>query len=421
MRLRRRLSATSRTTSPAPQIWPVPLLGGASRFASGSGHRHPRWGVLTRSWLRSRSGASRRQKRARRRVRPPDYSSGAGVRQLFFKYCSTFDSTPDGNIGPITDALVELTGSSYVVHCPAYPANGRTVYRGHLFVGDALLSESPMRDHPLNPMRDSKLQRVLAAQTRHRVDLLALPSVQGGVAAVRSTLDAASRADGVTHVVADAVCDDDLETLAVAVASSPIVAGAAAFGAAFGEAARAGSVRHQKKRSTRAQPAPGPTAILAGSLSTATRSQVAAFDGPILRIDVDDLVAGDRAVGRALDFATGEVAKGPVLIATDDSFDAHGPSCEMDGAERARRIELTMGRIGRGLVDGGVRRLIVAGGETSGAVADALELSNVRIGPDISVGVPWIVAEDRGLAVVFKSGNFGGPAFFTDAIEAAES
>ncbi|WP_033287820.1 3-oxo-tetronate kinase [Amycolatopsis jejuensis] len=315
-----------------------------------------------------------------------------GVEQFFSKYCSTFDSTPDGNIGPIADALADVTGAPRVVHCPAYPANGRTVYFGHLFVGDVLLSESPMRDHPLNPMRDSRLPRVLAEQTPRPVGAARIEEISGGVA-------------GVHHVIADAVRDSDLEALAKATAGDRLAAGSAAYGAAFAAAAQPGP----RPPAQRPLPPPGPAAILAGSLSRATREQVRAFDGPTLTLEVDDLLDGDTAVHRSLEFA-GRLSSDPVLIAT---------GAASTSAEVSHRIERTMGRIGSGLRELGVRRLIVAGGETSGAVADALALRSARIGPDISVGVPWIVADDGDLALAFKSGNFGGPSFFRDALEVA--
>lgn len=332
-----------------------------------------------------------------------------GAEQLFFKYCSTFDSTADGNIGPIADALVDFTSAHRVVHCPAYPANGRTVYLGHLFVGDQLLSESPMRDHPLNPMRDSHLPRVLAEQTSRGVAQLDFAVVDAGADAATARL---TEIAGAQHVIADAVRDSDLETIAEATAGDRLAAGGAAYGAAFAAAAHQRAGHPRPDREQRPVPPPGPAAILAGSLSRATREQVRAFDGPTLTLGVDELVDGDVAVRRSLDFADRCLASGPLLITTDHDAVA-GP------AGVPRLIELAMGRIGFGLQQLGVRRFIVAGGETSGAVADALALRSGRIGPDISVGVPWIVADDRGLAVAFKSGNFGGPSFFRDALEVA--
>lgn len=344
-----------------------------------------------------------------------------GAEQLFSKYCSTFDSTAAGNIGPIADALVDVTSAHRVVHCPSYPANGRTVYLGHLFVGGELLSESPMRDHPLNPMRDSQLRRVLAEQTPRDVTLLELPAVAAGADAVALCLnEIADHASGAHHVIADAVQDIDLDTIAEATAGDRISAGGAAYGAAFAVAAHARAGHTPLVGRQRPVPPPGPAAILAGSLSCATSEQVRAFDGPTLTLRVIDLVDGDAAVRRALDFADRCLASGPLLISTDhDAVGIPAGGTGLTSAEVSTRIELAMGRIALALEQLGVRRLIVAGGETSGAVAEALTLRSARIGPDISVGVPWLVAEDRGLAVAFKSGNFGGPSFFRDALEVA--
>ena len=343
-----------------------------------------------------------------------------GVEQLFSKYCSTFDSTAEGNIGPIADALVDVTGARHVVHCPSYPANGRTVYLGHLFVGGELLSQSPMRDHPLNPMRDPRLRRVLAKQTPREVTLLTLPTVDAGAATVTACLaEIDGSVAGAHHVIADALRDVDLDTIAQATAGDRLAAGGAAYGAAYAAAAHA-RTGHAPACHDRPVPPPGPAAILAGSLSRATREQVRVFDGPTLTLGVIDLVDGDHAVRRALDFADRCLAGGPLLITTDhDAVGVAAGGTGLTSAEVSRRIELAMGRIGIGLQELGVRRLIIAGGETSGAVADALALRSARIGPDISVGVPWIVAEDRELAVAFKSGNFGGPSFFRDALEVA--
>lgn len=342
-----------------------------------------------------------------------------GIEQLFSKYCSTFDSTADGNIGPIADALIDVTDAPRVVHCPSYPANGRTVYFGHLFVGDELLSESPMRDHPLNPMREPKLRRVLAEQTQRGVALVELSTVDAGVDAVAARL---AEITGAHHVIADAVRDADLDTIAGATAGDRLAAGGAAYGAAFAVAARARAGRPPVVQQQRPLPPSGPAAILAGSLSRATREQVRAFDGPTLTLGVIDLVDGDSALRRSLDFADRCLAEGPLLITTDhDAVGLRAGATGLSAAEVSRRIEIAMGRIGLELERLGVRRLIVAGGETSGAVADALALRSARIGPDISVGVPWLVAEDRELAVAFKSGNFGGPSFFRDALALADA
>lgn len=344
----------------------------------------------------------------------------AGARQLFSKYCSTFDSTAEGNIGPIADALADFSGARRIVHSPAYPANQRTVYLGHLFVGDQLLSESPMRHHPLNPMHDSHLIRVLGEQTSRGVAPLRLPTVEAGEIAISARLaEIADRSVVGHHVIADGVREADLDAVAHAVAEDRLAAGSAAFGAAFAAAARARATTAEPATRHWPVPPPGPTAILAGSLSRATRNQVQSFDGPKLALSLEDLLDGDRAVEHAITFATQALSQGPLLISTAENVRPADHLNQGADADTSRRVEDTMGRIGSELVHLGVRRLIVAGGETSGAVADALALRSAKIGPDIAVGVPWIVAEDRGLAIAFKSGNFGGPTFFRDALRVA--
>jgi 3-dehydrotetronate 4-kinase len=343
----------------------------------------------------------------------------AGVTQLFSKYCSTFDSTPEGNIGPIADALIDLTGAQRVVHCPAYPANGRTVYLGHLFVGEQLLSESPMRDHPLNPMRDAQLLRALGAQTERDVSLVRLTTLDdGALAVIERLVEIAAEAGEARHVIADGVRDADVDTLAEAVALDPLAAGGAAFGAAFAAAACRRSAGRGSGGARRWRLPGGPAAILVGSLSQATREQVRTFGQPALGLTVGEMVDGDAALSRMAAFVGDGLDEArPVLITTD--LDDTAPRGRGDGPSHemiARGIERTMGRMSVELEQLGVRRLIVAGGETSGAVADALGLRAARIGPDISVGVPWMVAEDRALAVAFKSGNFGAPSFFRDAL-----
>lgn len=341
----------------------------------------------------------------------------AGVTQFFSKYCSTFDSTADGNIGPIADVLADLTGARRVLHCPAYPGNQRTVYMSHLFVGAELLSDSPMREHPLNPMRDSQLVRVLASQTSHPVGAVRWTAVNAGPDAVAEQLPRATGEEvELQHLIADAVSDADLDTLAAAVASDHLVAGSAPFGAAFVVAALAKEGGASPSAPTREHVPPGPTAILAGSLSRATAEQMKAFDGRAVVLHLDD-VRDDAAVERALQAVVPALRQHPMLFAIEHNADHQAPTGEP--ADLSARIEQAMGRLGAGLVRMGARRLIVAGGETSGAVAAALGLRSARIGPDISVGVPWIVTED--LSIAFKSGNFGGPHFFQDALEVADS
>lgn len=348
----------------------------------------------------------------------------AGCRQLFFKYCSTFDSTPRGNIGPVADALAEALSASIAIACPAFPENRRTVYQGHLFVGDQLLSESGMRDHPLTPMTDANLVRVLQAQSRRRVGLVPHATVARGAAAIEAALrDLASNGTGLAIV--DAIADADLLEIGRACRAMPLVTGGS--GVAMGlprNFADEGQLPHAS--TAEALPAVGGrAAVVSGSCSVATRAQVASWrqaQRPSFRVDPRRLARGDDVVGEALRWAADELERGPVLVsATAEPAEVRDVQREL-GVERAGAlIEEALARIAVGLVGQGVRRLVVAGGETSGAVVQALGVRSLRIGPAIAPGVPWTLAQRAApgaapLALALKSGNFGGPAFFDEAL-----
>ena len=340
----------------------------------------------------------------------------AGCVRFFFKYCSTFDSTDAGNIGPVGDALLDALGARQAIYCPAFPENGRTIFFGHLFVGDLLLSDSPMRNHPLNPMTDASLVRVLARQTRHKVGLVPLRQVQAGSATLRAALDKLA-AGGVRHVVVDAVADTDLGIIGEAVGDDALVTGGS--GVALGLPAayrRRGLVEH--KPNADALPAlKGPAAVLAGSCSAATLGQIAAFQGQHLALDTDAICRGEPVVDRALAWARERLGDAPILLSASqppDAVKALQATYGVDGSSHA--IEGTMASLARGLVAAGVKRLVVAGGETSGAVVGALDVKALRIGPEIDPGVPWTASEGgTPLLLALKSGNFGARDFFTKA------
>lgn len=344
------------------------------------------------------------------------------IDRFFFKYCSTFDSTPEGNIGPVTDELLDATGSRFALHCPTYPANGRTVYQGHLFVGDSLLHETGMRDHPLTPMTDANLVRLLQAQTNRPVGLLPLDAVRAGVTPTRTEL-ADLRAHGYIHVIADATSDADLQTLAAAADRETLLAGGAPFGAHVGR--RAARHRHAQPKPIPPPTAPlGESAIIAGSASIQTQRQIDAYasHGPTRRLDAARLAANDDLVAETLGWARAHTSGPPVLIAADARADSLARARALLGADTAAAIvERALAEIARGLVAQGVRRLVVAGGETSGAVAQALGIDQVRISRSICPGVPWAFSEDPAIAVAFKSGNFGPDTFFEDAFTALHS
>jgi len=343
----------------------------------------------------------------------------AGARQFYFKYCSTFDSTAHGNIGPVAEAMMAALGTDFAIACPAFPENGRTIFRGHLFVGDQLLSDSGMRDHPLTPMTDANLVRVLQAQSRGLVGLLRYDTVRAGVDATRARI-AALRAEGVRLAVADAIDNDDLRVLAQACADLPLLT--AGSGVALGLPALYAARGWLKldEHAARLDAVGGGAAVLSGSCSVATNGQVAqwrAAGRPLRTIDPRALARGEPVVAQALQWALPQLARAPVLLAaTAAPEELHAVQAELGAARAGELVEHALAEVAAALVQSGVRRLVVAGGETSGAVVQALGVRTLRIGPAICPGVPWTQGEGRPLKLALKSGNFGGPDFFAEAL-----
>jgi uncharacterized protein YgbK (DUF1537 family) len=343
-------------------------------------------------------------------------AQGAG--QILFKYCSTFDSTNAGNIGPVADALLDALGAGFTVACPAFPTNKRTIYQGHLFVGEQLLSDSPMKDHPLTPMRDANLVRVLGRQTKRKVGLVALPTVRQGAAALKDAF-AALRGSGHAYAIVDAVADEDLLALGAACAELPLLTGGS--GIAMGLPANFGF----RKGAAEGLPAVGGrAAVLSGSCSAQSNAQVAHWlkSHPGFRVDPLRLAGGEDLTAAALAWAEAKLAAGPVLIyATADPASVQEVQARLGSQRAGELVEQCLAKVARGLVEQGARRLVVAGGETSGAVVNALGVRALRIGPQIDPGVPWTqtvemrVGEPR-LALALKSGNFGAIDFFDKAL-----
>ncbi|MCX5034791.1 MULTISPECIES: 3-oxo-tetronate kinase [Streptomyces] len=339
-----------------------------------------------------------------------------GAAQVYFKYCSTFDSTPQGNIGPVSDALLDAAGGDVTVHCPASPPNGRTVYQGHLFVHDQLLSDSPLRHHPLNPMTDSALVRLLSAQTRHPVGLVDWATVRRGAEAVREAITAHQQA-GVRHVVADALTDEDLAVLGAAALELPVVAGAAGLAEGLGHAYPATG-----PSSVEPKPSEGRAAVLAGSCSARTLEQIAQFYAaglPSLHLDVLAAATGRDVTGEALAWYAEQDPALPVLVyASASPEELAAVQAQLGVAEAAAQVEELLGTLASHLVERGVRRMLVAGGETSGAVTTALGVRAVLVGEEADPGVPWTYATTNSgdLALMLKSGNFGAPDLFTRAL-----
>lgn len=358
-----------------------------------------------------------------------DWLRAQGCRQFFFKYCSTFDSTDAGNIGPVTDALLDALSSgpgatAFTIACPAFPENGRTIYRGYLFVGDTLLNESGMENHPLTPMREANLVRVLQRQTGSKVGLVRYDTVGKGVSAVRESFDAL-RGDGARMAIADAVSDADLHVLGEACADLTLITGGSGIALGLPANFRRAGLLAQRNDAAQLPRIEGLSAVLAGSASKATNAQVAAWreTRPAFRIDPLAAARGEPVVAEALAFAQPYLDKDePMLIyATATPDEVKAVQHELGVNEAGHLVESTLASIARGLRERGVRKFVVAGGETSGAVVQALDVRSLRIGAQIDPGVPaTATTEAEPLALALKSGNFGAVDFFEKALRHLE-
>ena len=338
-----------------------------------------------------------------------------GANQFLFKYCSTFDSTSDGNIGPVADSLLDELGAEFAFVCPASPENGRSIYNGHLFVGDQLLSESPMRHHPLTPMYDSSLIRLMNAQSEHSCGLIDIHTVRKGPeaisAAARRLIDSGHR-----YGVTDAIDEGDLETIGAATAGHRLITGAA--GMAIGLPANLGS-RGEAETRWCLPDIDGRCLVLAGSCSAATRNQIAEACRiwPNRKLDIHLLAKGPEEIARTVDWAASQPADTPVLIYGSSDPEEVRENQQKYGTDTAGElIETGLASIARQLALQDFTRMIVAGGETSGAVVAALQIRGLRIGSEIEPGVPWTeTIGGRPTALALKSGNFGSPDFFANA------
>ncbi len=345
-----------------------------------------------------------------------------GATRFYFKYCSTFDSTDAGNIGPVAEALMDALGADQAIACPAFPENGRTVFKGYLFAGDVLLNESGMQDHPLTPMTDPNLVRVLQRQSKRGVGLLDYRAIRGGADAARSRLDAL-KAEGKGLVVADATDADDLRTLAAAAVGQVLTTGGSGLAVGMPAAFAAAGLFTPQAAAADLPAVGGLSAVISGSCSRATNEQVAIFqkDHPSFQIDPMALAEGRDLAAEALAWAEPKLADRPVLIYATAAPEAVRAAQAAIGREAAgAMVEAALASIALGLAAAGVRRLVVAGGETSGAIVQALGLEALRIGKEIDPGVPWCVAVGRApIALALKSGNFGAPDFFAKALATA--
>lgn len=340
-----------------------------------------------------------------------------GCRQIVFKYCSTFDSTPEGNIGPVAEALADALDVKSVVACPAFPAMRRTVYQGHLFVGDRLLNESGMQDHPLTPMTDPDIRRWLRRQTRSDVGHVPARVVGEGPEAIDAALLACAER-GETLAIVDAVADEDLVKIGRACADAQLLTGGS--GIALGLPANFIAKGLAKGGRHRFEGVEGPEAVLAGSCSGRTRSQVDAHRRihPAMAVAVEDVMDSRTSSGDLVAFIEANRGRAPLVYSSAAPEDVAAAHARHGRETVSERLEGLFAETAKRLVDRGVRRVVVAGGETSGAVAGALDLIGLTIGPEISPGVPVLVSEERGVALALKSGNFGGEDFFEEALAA---
>lgn len=339
-----------------------------------------------------------------------------GVPRFFFKYCSTFDSTARGNIGPVLDALSDHLKVCATIVCPAHPEQGRTVYHGHLFVGDQLLAESPMAHHPVNPMRDSDLRRLLGGQTNRAVGLLPYEIVAQGPSAIRAEFERLA-GTGCSYLIADALERSHLSALAAAFEDLPFLSGGAGLGAAIGGPRSAFAIAELLAP----HGARGPVAVLVGSNSHATRRQIDWVRNkvPTLKLEPLALAEDGHELEEIIGWADAHLDSAGFVIYTSDELAAVARNQHLLGAEATSAlIESALAAVARHLVDRGVRRFLVAGGETSGAIVRALGLSALEVGEDLEAGIPWMRSHDSELELALKSGNFGDEALFEKAIGA---
>ncbi|WP_353476603.1 four-carbon acid sugar kinase family protein (plasmid) [Salipiger sp. H15] len=355
----------------------------------------------------------------RRSLEALDWLRAQGCEQIFFKYCSTFDSTPEGNIGPVTEALMDRLGADCAIVCPAFPATGRTVYQGHLFVNDHLLSASGMEHHPLTPMTDPDIRRWLSRQSTRGVGHVPASTVLAGPEAIAGAVRSEAQA-GRPLVVIDAVSDADLRAIGAATRGLPLVTGGS--GVAMGLPSVLMGQDGLRPAGTGWSGQGGRAALIAGSASTMTRAQIARWSEfhPALEVSADAVMSGEVTPEAAADAAL-ESPEPLLIYSSADPARVKAAQERYGRATIAGRLEGFFAETARRLVAGGVTRLVTAGGETSGAVVEGLGLTALRIGPEIAPGVPAVAAEGRALALALKSGNFGDADFFAKALAVLEA
>lgn len=348
----------------------------------------------------------------------------AGAQRFFWKYCSTFDSTPRGNIGPVSEALMQALGTSQTIYCPAFPENGRSIFMGNLFVGEQPLAESPMKDHPLTPMRDSNLMRLLTPQVTKPVGLINRLTVVKGSDALREKL-AQLKSNGIAHVIVDAVANDDLQVIAGACSDMVLLTGGSAVAMPLPAIWAKQGLLHKNNATSRSKVDDGPAIILSGSCSAMTNRQVATYVAaghPAFKLDPQELsVHGSNPAKQWLSALT--PASTPIIYATSAPDDVRRAQTALGGERAGQLVEAVLADCALKAREMGFTRFVIAGGETSGAITKALEISRLTIGKEIVPGVPWCFAETAGraAAITLKSGNFGDVNFFEKALEVLEA
>ena len=348
-----------------------------------------------------------------------------GCRQFLFKYCSTFDSTEHGNIGPVADALLAALDGGFALACPAFPANARSVFQGHLFVGSVLLNESGMENHPLTPMQDANLIRVLSRQTDGTVGLVPYATVDQGAQAIRRAMTQLKE-QGRRYAIVDAVSNEHLLAIGEAAAGHALITGGSGVAMGLPENFRKAGLLTTQGDPGALPEVGGFAAVLAGSCSRATLFQIGTAREHVPTLELDALATpdADALAAQALAWMDGKLGAKPVVIAASAPPDKVLALQQLMGREAAgEMIERAMAAIAESLVAQGVRRLVVAGGETSGAVVARLGVKSLRIGPEIDPGVPWTYAEGTGkpMLLALKSGNFGAPNFFLKSFQMLET
>ncbi|MBT3171270.1 MAG: four-carbon acid sugar kinase family protein [Rhodospirillaceae bacterium] len=357
----------------------------------------------------------------RKSLKAMDWLKSAGAKQYFFKYCSTFDSTPSGNIGPVADAMLERIKGGITIACPAFPTNGRTVFRGHLFVGDVLLSASGMRNHPITPMTNANLVEVLGEQTPYAVGLVPWETVDQGPDAIAKALQGL-RKEGKRHAIVDALSDKNLIDIGRASAKLKLITGGSGVAMGLSANFRASGALGRRGNAASLPRAKGHAAVIAGSCSEATLDQIARMKKakhPTFHVDAVKLGGKQDIVQEAIAWAKPKLGQKPILIYASASPAEIAKAQAKHGRDKAGAlVERALAKITKGLVKAGVGKLVLAGGETSGAAVQALGVRGLMIGKQIDPGVPWCMSlGDAPLHLALKSGNFGAPDFFTKAFK----